>query len=155
MPSEDDIVGRWEGPESAVLVFAVGGTLVATGLGPHVLLTIGTERDGVPNDLAGTWYVESPFEDVCDAGDTIKISWRTEPVQYADAFCLVGRGPDAILSVPTHQDGGSSTYLDFLRGSHLARSSPTGAGAITPRRMSAGLRTLAGCRLRQSRVPTS
>jgi hypothetical protein len=115
VPSEAEIVGRWESADSAVVVFADDGTFAATGLEPHVLLPMGAEREHVPDDLAGTWYVESPVEDVCEPGDTIKISWRTEPVEYSDAFCLIGRGANALLAVPTHHDDGSSAYLDFVR----------------------------------------
>jgi hypothetical protein len=114
VPSEADAVGRWESAEGAVVAFADDGTFRATGLGPHVLL-VGVKHEGVPDDLAGTWYVESPFEDVCDEGEAIKINWTTEPVQYADAFCLVERGSDAVLFVPRYQDQDFSAYLEFMR----------------------------------------
>jgi hypothetical protein len=113
-PSVDEVVGTWQHVDGAVLTFEPDRTFAASGLDSAVLLTETVDSEDVPADLAGTWYVESPFEDVCEEGETVKVFWGTEPVVYADAFCLVGRGADAVLVVTSRQDE-TPAVLDFTR----------------------------------------
>lgn len=109
-------MGTWRHVDGAVLTFEPDMTFAASGLETTVLLFDTVDPEDIPAELTGTWYVESPFEDVCEEGETVKVSWRTEPVVYSEAFCLVGRGADAVLVVTSHQ-GESPAVLDFTRDS--------------------------------------
>lgn len=92
--NSDEVVGRWQADDGAVIEFSDDGTFEAEDL------ALGTVTwTGVPDeeliDLVGEWYVESPFENPFPSGDAVillidgiplKLALHLDPAAWTISF---------------------------------------------------------------------